>query len=115
MTDQCKSCGGFCKKSGCERENTRPMTTEELIAEIKNLKAYAKHERSLAAEKYTQQIHDLNQENDSLIAENDRLSDFWSQMRAERDEYQRAADDMAAAHKVERDALMARLEAYESR
>jgi hypothetical protein len=21
---QCPSCGGFCKKSGCERENTKP-------------------------------------------------------------------------------------------
>jgi hypothetical protein len=24
MTNQCKSCGGFCKKSGCERENVKP-------------------------------------------------------------------------------------------
>ena len=24
MTRQCPSCGGFCKESGCERENTTP-------------------------------------------------------------------------------------------
>jgi hypothetical protein len=25
MDRQCPSCGGFCKKSGCERENVRPQ------------------------------------------------------------------------------------------
>ena len=24
MDRQCPSCGGFCKKSGCERENAKP-------------------------------------------------------------------------------------------
>ena len=24
MDRQCSSCGGFCKKSGCERENIKP-------------------------------------------------------------------------------------------
>jgi hypothetical protein len=24
MTNQCSSCGGFCRKSGCERENVKP-------------------------------------------------------------------------------------------
>ena len=24
MINQCSSCGGFCKKSGCERENLKP-------------------------------------------------------------------------------------------
>ena len=24
MINQCSSCGGFCKKSGCERENVKP-------------------------------------------------------------------------------------------
>lgn len=34
---QCSSCGGFCKKSGCERENTKPkrewvgLTEEEAV------------------------------------------------------------------------------------
>jgi hypothetical protein len=32
---QCPSCGGFCKKSGCERENVKPkewvgLTDEEI-------------------------------------------------------------------------------------
>jgi len=26
---QCSSCGGFCKKSGCERENVPPETTQK--------------------------------------------------------------------------------------
>ena len=26
MINQCSSCGGFCKKSGCERENVKPTT-----------------------------------------------------------------------------------------
>lgn len=25
MDRQCSSCGGFCKKSGCERENVQPQ------------------------------------------------------------------------------------------
>ena len=24
MINQCSNCGGFCKKSGCERENVKP-------------------------------------------------------------------------------------------
>ena len=24
MINQCSDCGGFCKKSGCERENVKP-------------------------------------------------------------------------------------------
>jgi hypothetical protein len=24
MINQCSSCGGFCRKSGCERENVKP-------------------------------------------------------------------------------------------
>ena len=38
MDRQCPSCGGFCKKSGCERENTKPKErvglTEEEIEEL---------------------------------------------------------------------------------
>lgn len=38
MTRQCSSCGGFCKKSGCERENVKPKEwqglTDEEIGEI---------------------------------------------------------------------------------
>ena len=38
MTRQCSSCGGFCKKSGCERENVKPKEwqglTDEEIKEI---------------------------------------------------------------------------------
>ncbi len=28
MDRQCHSCGGFCKKSGCERENVAPTKRE---------------------------------------------------------------------------------------
>lgn len=28
MDRQCPSCGGFCKKSGCERENVAPTKRE---------------------------------------------------------------------------------------
>jgi hypothetical protein len=40
MTNQCKSCGGFCKKSGCERENVKPTPqrkplTNEQIKDIR--------------------------------------------------------------------------------
>ena len=32
---QCSSCGGFCKKSGCERENVKPEPSKaELMAGI---------------------------------------------------------------------------------
>ncbi len=43
MDRQCPSCGGFCKKSGCERENVAPpqrewqgLTDEEIRNEAKN-------------------------------------------------------------------------------
>lgn len=32
MTRQCSSCGGFCKKSGCERENVPIITSSDVIA-----------------------------------------------------------------------------------
>lgn len=36
MTRQCSSCGGFCRKSGCERENTQPYDLLYLLASIKS-------------------------------------------------------------------------------
>ena len=78
-------------------ENTRPMTTEELIAEIKNLKAYAIHERSLAAEKYTQEIHDLKHEVEAMVAENDKLSGLWSKVKDERDAFKADAAQLREA------------------
>ena len=33
MDRQCSSCGGFCKKSGCERENVKPKEWVELTDE----------------------------------------------------------------------------------
>jgi hypothetical protein len=29
MINQCSSCGGFCRKSGCERENVKPKPTPQ--------------------------------------------------------------------------------------
>ena len=34
MTRQCSSCGGFCKKYGCERENTPIITSSDVIASL---------------------------------------------------------------------------------
>ena len=31
---QCSSCGGFCKKSGCERENVPIITSSDVIASL---------------------------------------------------------------------------------
>ncbi len=31
MDRQCPSCGGFCKKSGCERENIAPPQREQVV------------------------------------------------------------------------------------
>ena len=31
MINQCSSCGGFCKKSGCERENVKPTPKREWV------------------------------------------------------------------------------------
>lgn len=36
MTRQCKSCGGFCKKAGCERSNVQPEDSADLLAGIKS-------------------------------------------------------------------------------
>jgi hypothetical protein len=40
MDRQCSSCGGFCRKSGCERENVKPqewqrLTDEEILEEYR--------------------------------------------------------------------------------
>ena len=32
--NQCKSCGGFCKKSGCERQDVRPQSDEAIKAAV---------------------------------------------------------------------------------
>ncbi len=38
MDRQCSSCGGFCRKSGCERENVKPQEWQGLTEnEIKHL------------------------------------------------------------------------------
>lgn len=34
MIRQCSSCGGFCKKSGCERENVPITTSSDVIASL---------------------------------------------------------------------------------
>lgn len=92
MSDhQCLSCGGFCPKSGCKRLDTnQSLSVMELISELKywngplaeicitklkeqrdeiiNLKAYAMHERSLGAEPFAQENHDLRQEVECLKA-----------------------------------------------
>ena len=48
---------------------------QEQHDEISNLKAYAKHERSLGAEPFAQECHDLRQENDALKKELGRVKD----------------------------------------
>ena len=52
----------------------------------------------------------LKAERDALLAENEKLSDLWSLMKAERDEYQIAADKLAWENKVLRDAALAQPE-----
>jgi hypothetical protein len=45
MINQCSSCGGFCRKSGCERENVKPelqrpwvgLTDEAIWSEYQTL------------------------------------------------------------------------------
>lgn len=53
MSDhQCPSCGGFCKKSGCERANIKPasaMTRSELIADLRLNHEYCPKEVILLA------------------------------------------------------------------
>ena len=52
MINQCKSCGGFCKKSGCERANVKPassMTRTELIADLRLNHEYCPKEVILRA------------------------------------------------------------------
>ena len=41
MDRQCSSCGGFCKKSGCERENVRPE--QEPVAWVSSLDSAQPH------------------------------------------------------------------------
>ena len=33
MDRQCSSCGGFCKQSGCERENVKPVVNQSLTTQ----------------------------------------------------------------------------------
>jgi len=60
LIEQMRVIGGNCGLSA--------DAIEALQGEVERLKAYAAHERSLAAEKYTQTIHDQKQEIASLQA-----------------------------------------------
>lgn len=114
---QCKSCGGFCKKSGCERANVDPCShfklgltnktkTEcpycEIDAcrnEITNLKAYSKHERSLGAEKWMHEALDLREERDQLAAALEATSLREAELTAELGDLPEAQADMLATIK----------------
>ena len=57
---QCPSCGGFCKKSGCERANVKPalsMTRTELIADLRLNHEYCPKEVILQAADKLEQDH----------------------------------------------------------
>ena len=53
MINQCSSCGGFCKKSGCERENVKPTIR-------KNIKELTYEEINLLAKAYSTMEGELN-------------------------------------------------------
>jgi len=53
MINQCSSCGGFCKKSGCERENVKPTIR-------KNIKELTDEEINLLAKAYSTMEGELN-------------------------------------------------------
>jgi len=62
MDRQCSSCGGFCKKSGCERENvTIPPKREPLTDEVmqKIIKLVAKRCADIAETAEPYQSADL--------------------------------------------------------
>ena len=53
MDRQCSSCGGFCKKSGCERENVKPEP--EPVAwrfHDRNMWCYVDHLTDLPQDKF---------------------------------------------------------------
>lgn len=73
---QCKSCGGFCKKSGCERTNIKPassMTRTELIADLRLNHEYCPKEVILLAAETI----------DALVAENERITTALAERDAE--------------------------------
>ena len=53
MINQCSDCGGFCKKSGCERENVKPTIR-------KNIKELTYEEINLLAKAYSTMEGELN-------------------------------------------------------
>jgi hypothetical protein len=53
MINQCSSCGGFCKKSGCERENVKPTIRN-------NIKELTDEEIKLLAKAYSTIEGELN-------------------------------------------------------
>ena len=61
MINQCSDCGGFCKKSGCERENVKPTPKRTWVGltdeEINQLWAES-HEDGIAMQQgFTTQQH----------------------------------------------------------
>ena len=38
MINQCSSCGGFCKKSGCERENVKPTPKRKWVGLMRGVR-----------------------------------------------------------------------------
>lgn len=68
---QCKSCGGFCKKSGCERTNIKPAsstTRTDLIADLRLNHEYCPKEVILLAADMLEAGSRLEQERDQLAA-----------------------------------------------
>ena len=43
MINQCSDCGGFCKKSGCERENVKPTPKRKPLSVEKILHLVETH------------------------------------------------------------------------
>ena len=68
MDRQCPSCGGFCKKSGCERENTKPKRENAKPKEWVGLNSF---DRTLLRTTYAplKTLHHIKETDTTIVAE----------------------------------------------
>ena len=65
MINQCSDCGGFCKKSGCERENVKPTPQRTWVGLTEDDKVLIKHDANfnqfMTAGEYADRVQQLTE------------------------------------------------------
>lgn len=63
MDRQCPSCGGFCKKSGCERENVKPKREWQGLTDADKIviRGSVDYNQFMSAGEYAEKVQDATE------------------------------------------------------